>query len=128
MISLVIAACRTLFMYSVRLSIISVEFRVAASIAVICAAKNAAFDSRAPAHLCLHVTWQQVVENLFWPRLVQIVGSLLTRVELSPRNREQSLNHDALRDHRFELVIDESTLDARPEANSSIATLPISTA
>ena len=43
MISLVIAACRTLFMYSVRLSIISVEFRVAASIAVICAAKNAAF-------------------------------------------------------------------------------------
>src|SRR5687768_7500751 len=38
MISRVIAACRTLFMYRVRLSIISPEFRVAASIAVICAA------------------------------------------------------------------------------------------
>ncbi len=45
MISRVIAAWRTLFMYNVRLSSISAEFRVAASIAVICAAKNAAFDS-----------------------------------------------------------------------------------
>jgi hypothetical protein len=45
MISRGIAACRTLFIYSVRFSIISVEFLVAASIAVICAAKKAAFDS-----------------------------------------------------------------------------------
>src|SRR5262249_50270142 len=45
-ISRVIAAWRTLFMYSVRLPIISAEFLVAVSIAVICAAKNAAFDSR----------------------------------------------------------------------------------
>ena len=45
MISRVIAACRTLFIYSVRLEIMSAEFFVAVSIAVICAAKNAAFDS-----------------------------------------------------------------------------------
>ena len=45
MISRVIAAWRTLFMYSVRLEIMSAEFFVAVSIAVICAAKNAAFDS-----------------------------------------------------------------------------------
>jgi len=40
MISLVMAACRTLFMYSVRLPIMSAEFFVAVSIAVIWAAKN----------------------------------------------------------------------------------------
>ena len=45
MISRVMAAWRTLFIYSVRLEIMSAAFLLAVSIAVICAAKNAAFDS-----------------------------------------------------------------------------------
>ena len=51
-ISRVIAACRTLFMYNVKLSSISAELRVAASIAVICAAKKAAFDSSSARYTC----------------------------------------------------------------------------
>ena len=45
MISLVMLACRTRFMYSVSLSIMSAAFDVAASIAVMRAACSAATDS-----------------------------------------------------------------------------------
>ena len=56
MISRVIAAWRTLFMYSVNCSIMSAELRVAASIAVIRAACSAAADSSSARNTCTS-TW-----------------------------------------------------------------------
>ncbi len=52
MISRVIAACLTLFMYNVSWSIISAELRVAASIAVMRAACSAAADSSSARKIC----------------------------------------------------------------------------
>ena len=52
----------------------SPEFFVAVSMAVICAAKNAAFDSEQRAvDLRLDVARQQLVEDLLRRRLVQVV-------------------------------------------------------
>ena len=97
MISRVIAACRTLFMYSVRLSIISPELRVAASIAVICAAKIAACRlEQRPEHLHLDVARDQVREQLLRRRLVQIVhttpsgGAASRRLRLAAERTAES--------------------------------------
>ena len=57
MISLVMAACRTLFMYRVRREIISPALRVAESMAAMRAPCSAACDSRSARHTCTS-TWR----------------------------------------------------------------------
>ena len=117
MISRVIAAWRTLFMYSVRLRdhVRRVLRRRVHRRHLRGEERGVRFEQRA-IDLHLDVARQQLVEDLLRRRLVQIVDLApsparrragVGRVDVARANRQQLVDDDPLRHHRLELVVDE---------------------
>ncbi len=50
---------------------------------------------------------QEIFEDLRWRRLVHVLRFGSCVLALETRNRQQPLDNDPLRDHRFEFVVDE---------------------